>query len=294
MGIIERVSGPLVVATEMRGSSMYDVVKVGAEKLIGEIIRLKEDSAVIQVYEDTTGLRPGETVLSTNKPLSVELGPGLLGTIYDGIQRPLDELEKRSGVFIGRGIEASPLDRKKKWKFILEKGVKKGSAVKEGQVIGYVQETGSLKHHIMVPHGVNGSVEMIREGSFTIDEVIAKVRVAGKTVELTMAQKRSVRRTGPVKAKFASSRPLVTGQRVIDTLFPISKGGTAAIPGPFGSGKTVVQQQLAKWSDADIIIYVGCGERGNEMTDVLTEFPKLKDPRTGQAPAREDGACGEH
>jgi V/A-type H+-transporting ATPase subunit A len=282
MGAIERVSGPLVVATGMLGSRMYDVVRVGADKLVGEIIRLKEDSAVIQVYEDTTGLRPGEHVFSTNKPLSVELGPGLLGMIYDGIQRPLDALEKKSGVFIGRGIEASPLDRKKKWKFVLEKGMKSGSAVKGGQVIGYVQETESLKHYIMVPYGVDGTLEAAKEGSFTIDDVVAKVKASGKTTELTLVQKRSVRKTGPVKSKFASSRPLITGQRVIDTLFPISKGGTAAIPGPFGSGKTVVQQQLAKWSDADIIIYVGCGERGNEMTDVLTEFPTLKDPKTGR------------
>ncbi len=283
MGEIEKISGPLVIANDMLGSRMYDVVKVGREKLIGEIIQLKGTNAVIQVYEDTSGVRPGEPVISTGKPLSVELGPGLLQNIYDGIQRPLEDIRKKSGSFIGRGIEASALDRKKKWKFVADKTVKKGSKIKQGEIIGHVQETETIKHYIMVPFGIEGTVESIKDGSFTIDETVARIRTPKGIQDVKMSQTRPVRRRAPFKSKFRSSAPLITGQRVIDTLFPIAKGGTAAAPGPFGSGKTVIQQQLAKWSDADIVIYIGCGERGNEMTDVLVEFPQLKDPKTGRS-----------
>ncbi len=282
MGSIDKVSGPLVVAGDMLGSNMYDVVKVGKAKLIGEIIQLKGSNAIIQVYEDTTGLRPGEPVETTGKPLSVELGPGLLTSIYDGIQRPLEVLQKKSGAFIGKGMEAPALDRKRKWKFNVEKGVKKGLRVKPGDILGHVQETDIIKHYVMVPLGVDGTIESIKEGHFTIDDVVAKVKSKGASTDVRLMQIRPVRKAAPVKTKFRSSVPLVTGQRVIDTLFPVAKGGTAAIPGPFGSGKTVTQQQLAKWSDADIVVYVGCGERGNEMTEVLTEFPELKDPKSGK------------
>ncbi len=282
MGSIDKVSGPLVVAGDMLGSNMYDVVKVGKAKLIGEIIQLKGANAIIQVYEDTTGLRPGEPVETTGKPLSVELGPGLLTSIYDGIQRPLEVLQKKSGAFIGKGMEAPALDRKRKWKFNVEKGVKKGLRVKPGDILGHVQETDIIKHYVMVPLGVEGTIESIKEGHFTIDDVVAKVKSKGASTDVRLMQIRPVRKAAPVKTKFRSSVPLVTGQRVIDTLFPVAKGGTAAIPGPFGSGKTVTQQQLAKWSDADIVVYVGCGERGNEMTEVLTEFPELKDPKSGK------------
>ena len=282
MGNIERISGPLVVANGMTGTKMYDVVKVGDAKLIGEIIQLKKDRAVIQVYEDTTGLKPGEAVVSTGEPLSVELGPGVLGNIYDGIQRPLEILEAKSGAFIGKGLTADAVSRSKKWKFVAEKGVKNGANVKQGQIIGHVQETEFLKHYIMVPVGVEGKISGLKDGTFKVDDRIATVEKGGKKTEITMLQKRSVRRANPFTRKFRTEEPLITGQRVIDMLFPIAKGGTAAAPGPFGSGKTVIQHQLAKWSDADIIIYVGCGERGNEMTEVLEEFPHLKDPKTGR------------
>ncbi len=282
MGNIERISGPLVVANGMTGTKMYDVVKVGDAKLIGEIIQLKKDRAVIQVYEDTTGLKPGEAVVSTGEPLSVELGPGVLGNIYDGIQRPLEILEAKSGAFIGKGLTADAVSRSKKWKFVAEKGVKNGANVKQGQIIGHVQETEFLKHYIMVPAGVDGKISGLKDGTFKVDDRIATVEKGGKKTEITMLQKRSVRRANPFTRKFRTEEPLITGQRVIDMLFPIAKGGTAAAPGPFGSGKTVIQHQLAKWSDADIIIYVGCGERGNEMTEVLEEFPHLKDPKTGR------------
>lgn len=280
MGIIQRVSGPLVIAKDMLGSRMYDVVKVGSGELVGEIIQLKGSSAVIQVYEDTTGVKPGDEVYTTGAPLSVELGPGILGMIYDGIQRPLDDLFKKSGAFIGKGISVASLDRNKKWKF--NASVKKGVRVSEGEILGYVQETPTIKHYIMVPYGVNGKVKEIRGGNFSIDSTIAKVEHNGKTMEIKMLQKRPVRIQSKFKRKFGTNEPLVTGQRVVDTMFPIAKGGTAAVPGPFGSGKTVLQQSLAKWSNADIVVYVGCGERGNEMTDVLTEFPELKDPNTGR------------
>ncbi len=282
MGIIERISGPLVVADEMLGTKMYDVVRVGDSGLIGEIIQLRKERAVIQVYEDTTGLKPGEKVVSTDLPLSVELAPGLLGNIYDGIQRPLEVLESKSGSFIGKGLTADAIGRSKKWKFIPEKGIKNGSMVKDGEIIGHVQETEFLKHYIMVPVGMSGKISGLKEGTFKVDDKIATIEGKGKKHEITMLQRRSVRRSQPFKRKFRAAIPLITGQRVIDMLFPIAKGGTAAAPGPFGSGKTVIQHQLAKWSDADIIVYVGCGERGNEMTEVLTEFPELKDPKTGR------------
>ncbi len=282
MGAIKRVSGPLVIAKEMLGSNMYDVVKVGNSGLIGEIIQLKGDDAVIQVYEDTTGIRPGEKVVSTGFPLSVELGPGILGGIYDGIQRPLSAIEKKSGTFISKGIVVEALDKKKKWQFVAEKEIKKGSHVKPGTILGHVQETDLIKHYIMVPNHVEGTIKSIKSGTFTVEDTIAEVESKGKSTKLTMMQRRAVRIQSPSKNKFRSSEALITGQRVIDTLFPVAKGGTAAVPGPFGSGKTVIQQQLAKWSDADVIVYVGCGERGNEMTDVLTEFPQLKDPKSGK------------
>ena len=282
MGIINRISGPLVIADSMLGASMYDVVKVGKQKLIGEIIQLRGAKAVIQVYEDTTGLKPGEVVETTSLPLSVLLGPGLLGMIYDGIQRPLEILEKKSGSFIGKGIEAEPLNTKKKYHFIPDKSLKKGTSVKEGMVLGHVQETETLKHYIMVPSGISGKLSTLKSGNFTILEKIAEVELRGKKYPITMSQSRSVRKPSPFKKKFKSEEPLVTGQRVIDTLFPVAKGGTAAVPGPFGAGKTVIQHSLAKYSDAEIVVYIGCGERGNEMTEILSEFPHLKDPKTGK------------
>ncbi len=282
MGSIERISGPLVIAEGMTGSKMYDVVKVGEAGLIGEIIQLRKERAVVQVYEDTTGIKPGEPVVSTDAPLSVELGPGLLGMIYDGIQRPLESIEKKSGSFIGRGIVANALDRKKKWKFVPEAGIKKGSMVHHGTILGHVQETDTLKHYIMVPKGVEGKLTMIKSGSFTIEEKIAEAEHKGKKYPIAMMQKRSVRTPSPFKRKFRAEELLVTGQRIIDTLFPVAKGGSAAVPGPFGAGKTVVSHQLAKYSDSDIVVYIGCGERGNEMTEILVEFPHLEDPKTGK------------
>jgi V/A-type H+-transporting ATPase subunit A len=280
MGIIERISGPLVVANDMLGSNMYDVVKVGKQNLIGEIIQLRGERAVIQVYEDTTGMGPGEPVTSTGMPLSVELGPGILSNIYDGIQRPLEVLRSKSGAFIGKGLTAEAIDRKRKWKFFAEKGIKNGAHVRPGEIIGHVQETENIKHYIMIPSGIEGRISGLKDGTFTLDQAVAKVERNGKQIPITMVQKRSVRRGSPFRHKFRSSEPLVTGQRVLDAFFPVAKGGTAAVPGPFGSGKTVIQQQIAKYSDADIVIYVGCGERGNEMTDVLVEFPELVDPKT--------------
>ena len=282
MGVIEKVSGPLVVAKDMLGSSMYDVVKVGKDGLVGEIIQLRKDRAIIQVYEDTTGIGPGESVESTKLPLSVELGPGILSNIYDGIQRPLEVLRSKSGVFIEKGIVADPVDKKKKWKFVPDKGVHAGSSVSEGQIIGHVQETELIKHYIMVPYGVSGKIKSIKQGNFAVEDTIAVVESKGKSHEITMLQRRSVRKPSKYKNRFRSDEPLVTGQRVIDTLFPVAKGGTAAVPGPFGAGKTVIQHQLAKYADSDIVVYVGCGERGNEMTEILTEFPELKDPRSGR------------
>ena len=279
MGKIEKISGPLVIAGDMLGANMYDVARVGEAKLIGEVIQLRGDKAIIQVYEDTSGLKPGEPVATTGKPLSVELGPGLLTSIFDGVQRPLDAIAAKSGDFVARGISVEPLDKKKKWKFIPMK--KKGEYVKEGEIIGYVQETPLIKHYIMLPYGVEGKIESIREGNYTLEESVALIK--GKSnYSITMLQRRSVRTPSKYKRKIRSDEPLLTGQRVIDTFFPIAKGGTAAVPGPFGSGKTVIQHQLSKWSDAQIVIFIGCGERGNEMAEVLTEFPKLTDPHTGR------------
>ena len=279
-GRIVKVSGPLVVAEGMSGSRMYDVVKVSEKKLIGEIIELEGDRASIQVYEETGGVGPGEPVFPTFEPLSVELGPGLIESIYDGIQRPLDVIKKLSGDFIGRGVEAPALDRKRRWKFVPLR--KAGETVGPGDIIGEVPETVLVEHRIMVPPGISGELISITPGEFTVEEAVAKVRTRSGERNLTLAQRWPVRKPRPVQRKLPPEEPLVTGQRVIDAFFPIAKGGTASVPGPFGSGKTVIQHQFAKWSDAEIVIFIGCGERGNEMTDVLMEFPKLEDPKSGQ------------
>lgn len=283
MGKIIKVSGPLVVADGMADASMADVVRVGPQHLIGEILNMTGDRASIQVYEETSGLGPGAEVETTGAPLSVELGPGLIENIYDGIQRPLEEIVRRVGANITRGIQVPALDRERLWDFTPAAAV--GAAVTGGDVLGTVPETPSVLHRIMVPVGVTGTVEWLAEaGAYNITQPIARLRTAdGAVQELTMVQKWPVRVGRPYKKKFPPETPLQTGQRVIDTMFPIAKGGTAAVPGPFGSGKTVVQHQLAKWSDVDIVVYIGCGERGNEMTDVLREFPELTDPRTGES-----------
>ena len=279
-GKIVKVSGPLIVAEGMADVKMYDVVRVSSQRLIGEVIELRGDKASIQVYEETSMLGTGEDVVSTNAPLSVELGPGLVESIYDGIQRPLNMLVEKSGDRIGRGLDVPALDHKKKWDFTPT--VKVGDKVTGGDIIGTVRENEVIEHRIMVPPGKSGIVSSIEAGSFNIDETVATLKDENGSVNIRMAQKWPVRRGRPYKSKLPPARPLVTGQRVIDTLFPIAEGGVAAVPGPFGSGKTVVQHQLAKWADADIIVYVGCGERGNEMTDVLNEFPELSDPKTGK------------
>lgn len=278
-GKIIDVAGPVVKASQMKGAKMYDLVKVGEEKLVGEIIELVGDKATIQVYEDTTGLKPGDVVINTEMPLAVELAPGLLASIYDGIQRPLPKIMDMVGEFITRGIEIHSIDRKKKWEFVPK--VKKNDRVKGGDIIGVVQETPIVEHRIMVPLGIDGVVTEIEEGKFRVEDVIARVKMNGEEKEIKMLQTWPVRQQRPFKEKLSPTVPLITGQRVFDTFFPIAKGGTAAIPGGFGTGKTVSQHQLARWSDADIIIYIGCGERGNEMTEVLRDFPKLKDPKTG-------------
>lgn len=281
-GTIVKVSGPLVVAEGMRDANMFDVVRVSDEHLIGEIIEIHGDRASIQVYEETAGLGPGEAVTSTGAPLSVELGPGLIETIYDGIQRPLAEMYKVMGPNITRGVEINALSREKKWAF--EPRKQKGDKVEAGDIIGVVQETVVVEHRIMVPNGVSGVITDIRSGEFTVTQTVCTVTDdKGNNTEITMMQKWPVRVARPYQKKLSPTEPLVTGQRVIDTLFPLAKGGVAAVPGPFGSGKTVVQHQLAKWADADIVVYIGCGERGNEMTDVLMEFPELRDPRTGES-----------
>ena len=279
-GRIIKVSGPLIVAENMADAKVYDVVRVGKQKLIGEIIELRGDKASVQVYEETAGLGVGDEVISTDMPLSVELAPGIIEGIYDGIQRPLEKIVEKYGDRITRGIEVKSLSRDKKWDF---KPLKKvGDKVTAGDALGYVQETPSVKHKIMVPYGVNGEIKKINSGEFTIEETVAVINTDVGEKEVCMLQKWPVRKARPYKNKLTPKMPMVTGQRVIDTLFPIAKGGCAAVPGPFGSGKTVVQHQLAKWADAEIIVYVGCGERGNEMTDVLNEFPALKDPKTGE------------
>ena len=281
-GKIVKVAGPLVIAEGMAHANMFDVVRVGPQRLIGEIIEMRGDRASIQVYEETAGIGAGEEVYSTGAPLSVELGPGLIGQIYDGIQRPLEDIRQQVGNTITRGIQVDPISRKTKWDFVPE--AKKGQKVGPGDVLGSVKETIIVDHKILVPNGVSGAVKEIRGGKHTIMDVVAVIEGDdGKTHELTMMQKWPVRVERPYQEKLAPGLPMVTGQRIVDTFFPIAKGGTAAIPGPFGSGKTVTQHQLAKWSDVDIVIYIGCGERGNEMTDVLREFPELKDPRTGES-----------
>ena len=281
-GKIVKVSGPLVIAEGMRDADMFDVVRVSDIGLIGEIIEIHGDRASIQVYEETAGLGPGEPVESTGAPLSVELAPGLIGEIFDGIQRPLERIREMAGANIPRGIKADILDRARLWAFVPAAAV--GDAVQTGDILGTVQETPLVLHRILVPQGVAGTLVEILAGDRTIIETIARVRSAdGTVIELPMLQRWPVRRGRPYVEKLAPRGPMITGQRAIDTLFPIAKGGTAAIPGPFGSGKTVIQHQLAKWADVDIVVYIGCGERGNEMTDVLLEFPELKDPKTGES-----------
>ncbi|MEG0765449.1 MAG: V-type ATP synthase subunit A, partial [Pseudoflavonifractor sp.] len=279
-GKIVKVSGPLVVATGLADANMADVVRVGEQRLIGEILTMNGDSASIQVYEETSGLGPGAAVETTGSPLSVELGPGLIENIYDGIQRPLEEIMKLAGATIKRGMEVPPLNREKKWDFTPL--AKVGDKVIAGDILGTVQETPVVLHKIMVPNGMSGTLERIEGGQFTVLDTVAVLKDQnGDSKNLTMMQRWPVRVGRPYKQKYPPTAPLCSGQRVIDTMFPIAKGGTAAVPGPFGSGKTVVQHQLAKWADVDIVVYIGCGERGNEMTDVLREFPELQDPRTG-------------
>ena len=281
-GTILKVAGPLVVATGMRDANMFDVVRVSRERLIGEIIEMHGDEASIQVYEETQGLGPGEPVESMDVPLSVELGPGLMGSIYDGIQRPLNKIMETTGSnLLSRGVEVAALDRAKKWDFEATAGV--GEEVEAGDILGTVKETPVVVQKIMVPYGIKGKIKSITSGSYTVEETIAVVETEKGEEKLTLMQKWPVRRGRPYQKKLPPAMPLVTGQRVIDAFFPIAKGGVAAIPGPFGSGKTVTQHQLAKWAEADIVVYIGCGERGNEMTDVLNEFPELTDPRTGES-----------
>ena len=280
-GTIKKVAGPLVIAEGMRDANMFDVVRVSSQRLIGEIIEIHGDEASIQVYEETSGLGPGEPVESMGVPMSVELGPGLITSIYDGIQRPLDDIMKISGNNLKRGVEVASLKRDKKWEFVPV--AKVGDEVEAGDVLGTVQETIVVQQQIMVPYGVKGTVKEIKAGAFTVEEVVAVIATEKGDKELTMMQRWPVRKGRPYQKKLPPVKPLVTGQRVIDTFFPIAKGGVAAVPGPFGSGKTVIQHQLAKWAEADIVVYIGCGERGNEMTDVLNEFPELKDPKTGQS-----------
>ncbi len=280
-GTILKVAGPLVIAEGMRDTNMYDVVRVSEQRLIGEVIEMHGDQASIQVYEETSGLKPGEPVESTDAPLSVELGPGLIQSIYDGIQRPLDDIMKLSGNNLKRGVEVPALKRDLKWEFVPL--AKVGDEVEAGDVVGSVQETASVVQKIMVPNGVKGRVKDIKAGEFTVEEVVYTLETEEGDKDFTMVQKWPVRIGRPYQKKVPPKNPLVTGQRVIDGFFPIAKGGVAAVPGPFGSGKTVIQHQLAKWAEADIVVYIGCGERGNEMTDVLNEFPELKDPKTGRS-----------
>jgi V/A-type H+-transporting ATPase subunit A len=279
-GVIQKVSGPLVVATGLPEARMFDVVRVGEQGLIGEVIEIRGEKLSIQVYEETTGIGPGDPVVSTGAPLSVELGPGMLEGFYDGIQRPLDVIKAKVGDYITRGVNVASLDRNKKWKF--NATAKKGDKVVEGDIIGWVQETVVVKHYIMIPPGISGVIEDIKSGEFTVTDTVAKVKTEKGIVNIELMQKWPVRSGRPYKEKLSPNIPMSTGQRVIDTFFPVTKGGTACIPGPFGSGKTVVQHQLAKWADAEIVVYIGCGERGNEMTEVLLEFPELIDPKTNE------------
>lgn len=280
-GRIIKVSGPLVVAEGMEEANVYDVVEVSDNKLIGEIIEMRGDKASIQVYEETTGIGPGDVVVTTGSPLSIELGPGMLEQMFDGIQRPLLKIQEAVGDFLLKGVSVPALDREKKWQF--NPTVAVGEEVEPGKVIGTVQETEIVLHKIMVPNGVYGKVKEIKEGEFTVEETICKIETENGVKELNMIQKWPVRKGRPYLKKLNPVKPLITGQRIIDTFFAVTKGGTAAIPGPFGSGKTVIQHQLAKWADAEVVVYVGCGERGNEMTDVLMEFPEIIDPKTGQS-----------
>lgn len=281
IGKILKVSGPLVVAEGMRDANMFDVVRVSDKRLIGEIIEMHGDKASVQVYEETSGLGTGEPVESTGEPMSVELGPGLIGSIFDGIQRPLDDIMKVSGNNLSRGVEVASLKRELEWKFTPV--AKVGDKVVGGDIVGTVQETDVVLHKIMVPFGVEGTIESIDEGTFHVTDVVCKISTDKGIYEMTLMQKWPVRKGRPYAKKLSPDKPLITGQRVVDTMFPIAKGGVAAIPGPFGSGKTVTQHQLAKWAEADIVVYIGCGERGNEMTDVLNEFPELIDPHTGKS-----------
>lgn len=280
-GRIVKVSGPLVVAEGMEEANVYDVVEVSANKLVGEIIEMRGDKASIQVYEETTGIGPGDIVVSTGSPLSIELGPGMLEQMFDGIQRPLLNLQQAAGDFLTKGVSVPSLNRETLWEFHPEVTV--GEELKPGEIFGTVQETEVVLHKLMTPHGIYGKVKEIKEGRFTVDSVVCLVETENGEKELTMMQKWPVRKGRPYLRKLNPVSPLVTGQRIIDTFFPVTKGGAAAIPGPFGSGKTVIQHQLAKWADAEIVVYVGCGERGNEMTDVLMEFPEIIDPKTGQS-----------
>ena len=280
IGKTVKVSGPLIIAEGMADAKMYDVVRVSKLGLIGEIIEMRGDRASVQVYEETSGLGPGEEVVSTGEPLSAELGPGLLTGIFDGIQRPLTTLFFKSGNRISRGVSVNSLDRERKWHFV--PAVKTGDVVEEGDILGTVQETEIVSHRILVPNGMHGKVTSVEEGEFTVTDTVCVLRNETGEEKVCMLRKWPVRKGRPYREKLSPTQPMITGQRVIDTLFPIARGGVAAVPGPFGSGKTVVQHQLAKWAEADIIVYVGCGERGNEMTDVLNEFPELKDPKTGE------------
>ena len=280
-GTIKKVAGPLVIASGMRDANMFDVVRVSKQRLIGEIIEMHGDEASIQVYEETSGLGPGEPVESTEMPLSVELGPGLITSIYDGIQRPLDDIMKVSGNNLKRGVEVPSLKRDLKWNFVPR--VQAGDEVEAGDIIGTVQETDVVEQRIMIPYGIQGKIKEIKAGEFTVEDVVAVVTTEDGDKDVTLMQKWPVRKGRPYLRKLPPSMPLITGQRVVDMFFPIAKGGVAAVPGPFGSGKTVIQHQLAKWAEADIVVYIGCGERGNEMTDVLNEFPELKDPKTGKS-----------
>jgi len=277
-GVVSRISGPVVLASGLEGAQMFDVVRIGELGLVGEIIRLEGNKATVQVYEDTTGLKPGEKVINTKRPLSMQLGPGLLTSIYDGIQRPLDVLRAQSGDFISRGNIIPALDQTKKWDFVPLK--KKGDHVSPGEIIGEVQETPLIMHKIMIPYNVEGELTEISEGKYNVNEIVGSVQTNISKIEVGLSSWWTVRVPRPVLRKLPPEEPLLTGQRVLDTFFPVAKGGTAAIPGPFGSGKTVTQQQLAKWADSNVIVYVGCGERGNEMTEVLTTFPKLEDPKS--------------
>ncbi|MEG0642058.1 MAG: V-type ATP synthase subunit A [Clostridium sp.] len=281
IGRIVKVSGPLVVAKDMDEANIFDVVKVGVKGLIGEIIEMRDDRASIQVYEETSGIGPGDPVTSTGEPLSVELGPGLLEAMFDGIQRPLDAYMAKAGNFLVKGISVPSLNREKKWDFVPK--LKVGDKVTSGTIIATVQETSVINHKIMVPYGVEGTLVSISEGKFTLEDIVAVIETSKGNKEIKMLQKWPVRKGRKYLQKINPVEPMITGQRVIDTFFPVAKGGTACVPGPFGSGKTVVQHQLAKWGDAQIVVYVGCGERGNEMTDVLNEFPELKDPQTGES-----------